>query len=431
MNDVKYKTIKNCRICNSDELETIINLGELCLSNFLSKENMNKQLSAPLELVMCKGDCKLIQLRHTVSAQEMFREYWYLSGINQSMINELQHIVTSIEDLTKLNKDDVVIDIGANDGTLLRHYKNKEIKTVGFEPALNLKKINSKGTSKIISDFFTFENWKNNFPNKNAKVITAIGMFYDLDDPNKFVEDIEKTLDDNGLLIIQMMYLPLFIERNAFDGICHEHLEYYSLFTLEYLLSKFNLKIVGLEIREKINEGSARFYIVKNNFLNQIKIKKEFKKNLELYKEKENKLKLYKIDIYKKMMLNINDAKDKTMSFLKLERKKGKIIHGYAASTKGNTTLQYYGISKEIIEAISDSNSEKWGKYTSGTNIPVISEEESRARKPDYYFVLAWHFIEGFIKREDDFLKNGGKFLVSMPFFQLIDKHNYKKLYIK
>ena len=405
MDNLKFHTIKNCRICNSDKLESILNLGELYLSNFLSKDNALKQFSAPLELVQCRGECKLIQLRHTVSAQEMFIEYWYLSGINHSMTMELSHIVKSIESLIELNKDDFVIDIGANDGTLLRHYKNK----------------------KIIPDFFTFESWEKSSPNKTAKVITAIGMFYDLDDPNKFVEDIEKMLSNDGLFIIQMMYLPLFIEKNAFDGICHEHLEYYSLFSLEYLLSKFNLQVIGLEIREKINEGSARFYVVKKSFSKKINIKTEFKMNLNLYRDKEFKLKLDEINIYNKLKLNIENAKDKTMSFLNLERKKGKVIHGYAASTKGNTTLQYYGITSEIMEAISDKNPEKWGKYTSGTNIPVISEEESRHRNPDYYFVLAWHFIETFAEREKKFLEKGGKFIVSMPSFRVIDKNTYRE----
>lgn len=427
MNKKKYKTIENCRICNSSKLVPILNLGELYLSNFIDIQNQIKQIKAPLELVLCNGDCKLIQLRHTVSADEMFKEYWYLSGINDSMKTELRHIVKSIENLVKFKNDDHIIDIGANDGTLLRFYTNKEVKTIGFEPALNLQKLNSKGTYKIISDFFSFEKWENFFPNKNAKVITAIGMFYDLDDPNTFVSNIEKILSDDGLFVIQMMYLPLFIEKNAFDGICHEHLEYYSLFSLEYLLSKFNLKIIGLEIREKINEGSARFYITKTDSLDLINIDKRLKENLENFRNKETELKLDEIEIYNKMNRNINKSKDDTMFFLKSEKQKGKLIHGYAASTKGNTTLQYYGITSDLVEAISDANSEKWGKFTSGSNIPIISENESRERQPDYYFVLAWHFLENFIEREMKFLERGGKFIIPMPFFSIIDINNYKK----
>ena len=427
MSKIKYNTIQKCRICNSNKLESILDLGELYVSNFIDKEKPKKQCIAPLELVLCKGECRLIQLRHTVSAQEMFREYWYLSGINESMNVELKHIVKSVESLIKLNKDDYVVDIGANDGTLLRHY-NKKINTIGFEPALNLKKLNTKGVSKIIPEFFNYEKWNKFYPNKTAKVITAIGMFYDLDDPNMFVSSIEKILSDDGLFVIQMMYLPLFIEKNAFDGICHEHLEYYSLYTLEYLLLKQNLKVVGLEIREKVNEGSARFYISKSNFSNQINVKNDFKENLRFYRNKEAKLKLDNADIYNKLILTINQVKEKTMSFLFSERMKGKLIHGYAASTKGNTTLQYYGIKSDLIEAISDRNPEKWGKYTVGSNIPVISEEESRNKNPDYYFVLAWHFIDTFVEREKEFLQNGGKFIISTPYFRVIDKNNYKDL---
>jgi SAM-dependent methyltransferase len=426
MNNLKFTTLKNCRICKSNKLETILDLGDLYLSNFIDKENSQKAFSAPLELVLCKGKCKLIQLRHTVSAQEMFREYWYLSGINNTMANELEHIVRSIENVTKLNKGDYVLDIGANDGTLLRHYNNKEVNTIGFEPALNLTKSNTKGISKIIPEFFSLEEWNKFYPKKTAKVITAIGMFYDLDDPNKFVSNIEKILSDDGIFVIQMMYLPLFIEKNAFDGICHEHLEYYSLFSLEYLLSKFDLQIIGLEIREKINEGSGRFYITKKSFSGQTKISKKFLENLIFYRNKEVTLKLDNTNIYNELLANINAAREKTMSFLVSEKNKGKLIHGYAASTKGNTTLQYYGITTELIEAISDRNPDKWGRLAAGSNIPVISENESRNRKPDYYFVLAWHFIESFISREVEFLERGGKFVVSMPFFKVIDKSNYK-----
>ena len=414
-----YSTLNKCRVCGSKELLTVLDLGEIYLSDFVDTSNSKKLFKAPLELVLCNGDCKLVQLKHTVSNEFMYREYWYLSGINKTMINELRNIVDSIKDKIKLTSNDYVIDIGANDGTLLRHYE-KKINTIGFEPALNLKELNKNETTKIIPNFFNFEEWEKFYPNKKAKVVTAIGMFYDLDDPNTFVQDIVKCLHDNGLFIIQMMYLPLALERNAFDGICHEHLEYYSLSSLRFLLAKHDLIIDGLEIREHINEGSVRLFI-KKTINKNLKLKKSYKDTLNLYIDKEKKLGLNDINIYKKFALRIKSAKEQTVNFFKDEIKNGKIIHGYAASTKGNTTLQYYELNKNTIETISDRNPKKWGKLTAGSLIPVISEEQSRAKKPDYYFILAWHFLNEFLHREEVFLANGGKFIVSMPSFKVID----------
>jgi len=175
-----------------------------------------------------------------------------------------------------------------------------------------------------------------------------------------------------------------------------------------------------LELREKINEGSVRLYIRKSKNLS-IEIPEAYKRNLTYLRAKEKKLGLDLLQTYKDFVLRINQFKKMTVNFLNLEKQKGKLIHGYAASTKGNTALQFYGINEKLISAISDRNPSKWGKLTSGSFIPVISEEESRHLKPDYYFVLAWHFIEDFLKREITFLKNGGKFVVSMPEFKVID----------
>ena len=422
LKNIIFKEIEKCRVCGSTNLETIIDLGNLHLSNFIDIEN-NSAAIAPLELVLCKGECQLVQLKHTVSNEIMFRNYWYLSSINHSMISELKDITVSIEKIIDFKKDDIVIDIGSNDGTLLRQYSYKSLNTIGFEPALNLSEFNQKNITKIIPDFFSFNSWKKEFKNGKAKVITAIGMFYDLDEPKKFVEDIYNVLEDDGLFVIQMMYLPFVLKRNAFDGICHEHLEYYSISSLEFLLGIFDLKIVGLEIREKINEGSVRFYITKKQ--SKLDLNREFKINLDILREEEKSMALDDIQTYIDFNKRINETKDKVNKFLNEKVGNGEVVHGYAASTKGNTTLQFYGITPEIIKNIADKNPMKWGKKTAGSNIEIISEKESRLIKPSYYFVLAWHFIDNFLERETDFLNDGGKFIIPMPDFEIIDKNNY------
>lgn len=422
-----YEEITCCRACRSQELINVLTLGDLAVSDFVNNPKSDTGIKAPLELVLCnpKSDgCGLLQLRHTVSNEAMYRQYWYRSGINQTMIDELEDISQSAADVADLQSGDFVIDIGANDGTLLRGYKVQGLNTVGFEPARNLYDYGKIGTTKIINDFFNHAAWLSSFGQQKAKVITAIGMFYDLNDPNSFLDDVCKCLDDQGVFIIQMMYMPFALERNAFDGICHEHLEYYTMRSLENLLHRHGLKIFDVEMRTEINEGSVRFYICKDIASSKKMITREAQARVTELRKSEEILGLEELSTYKALVQRIENARNSTLDFLKKEKTNGKKIHGYAASTKGNTTLQYYGINSELVEAIADRNPVKWGKYTVLSGIPVISEEDSRALKPDYYFVLAWHFLPEFIARERDFLDRGGKFIVPMPEFKIISIKN-------
>lgn len=417
------RTIEKCRLCGSQKLIPILSLGDLYVSDFVEASEKGKGIKAPLELVLCnqgEGGCGLLQLKHTVSPEAMYRTYWYRSGVNKSMTDELTDIVEKAEAVARPKEGDFVIDIGSNDGTLLRAYRTPGLKTVGFEPAHNLEEIGKQGITKLFVDFFNADAWQKEFGGVKAKIITAIAMFYDLDDPNAFVADIVKCLEDEGLFIIQLMYVPSFLKRNAFDGICHEHLEYYSLMSLENVLTRHSLEVFDVEMREHVNEGSIRVYVRKKGkgmSLRPLSGAEERVKNLRVDEEK---LGLNGRAVYDAFVERIMDAKEKTLSFIKNEVAKGRKVHGYAASTKGNTTLQFYGLTPELIEAIADRNPVKWGKFSVGTMIPVISEEESRARKPDYYFVLAWHFLPEFLAREAEYLKRGGKFIVPMPEFKIL-----------
>lgn len=403
----------------------MLSLGNLAVSDFVDNPATDKGIKAPLELVLCDPEqdgCGLLQLRHTVSSEAMYRNYWYRSGINQTMTEELMDIARSATRAAGLKTGDFVIDIGANDGTLLRGYGVKGLNTIGFEPARNLYEYGEKGTTKIIVDFFNHAAWSEAFGDAKAKAITAIGMFYDLDDPNSFVADVCKCLDDTGVFIIQMMYMPFALERNAFDGICHEHLEYYTMHSLENLLARHGLEIFDVQMREEINEGSVRFYIRKKNASPHGASAAGGKARVQELRNSEEKLGLEELDTYGELAKRIQAERQNTLNFLRQEKARGKKIHGYAASTKGNTTLQYYGITTDLVDAIADRNPTKWGKLTVASGIPIISEEESRKQKPDYYFVLAWHFLSEFINREQEFLECGGKFVVPMPHFKVISK---------
>ena len=294
------RIIDNCRVCGFGKLTPILSLGDLYISDFLEESEINEAEKAPLELVLCSennGGCGLLQLKHTVSNEMMYRRYWYFSGTNKTMTDELVGIAGKVESTIDLKKGDYVIDIGVNDGTLLRGYKIQGLNRTGFEPARNLEKYNSVRTKKIINDFFNYEAWQKEFDGIKVKAITAIAMFYDLDEPNKFIDDVVKCLDKEGVFIIQMAYLPSMLLKNMFDNICHEHLEYYSLLSLENLLKRHNLEVFDVELND-INGGSFRIYIKHKDGGKSIKISDDARKKVDELREYEKKIGLNDKKVY-------------------------------------------------------------------------------------------------------------------------------------
>lgn len=407
---------QNCRVCSSKKLDLVLSLGKLYISNFV--QSKNNGIKASLDLVVCK-DCSLVQLKHTaVDPEKLYRNYWYKSGMNQTMINALADITKKVERLVKLKKNDIVLDIGANDGTLLRTYKSNNIIKVGFEPALNLVPEAEVNTDRIICNFFNFKEFSKYYPNRKAKIITSIAMFYDLEEPNKFVEDIRKTLDNKGIWIIQMAYLPLMLKLNAFDNICHEHIEYYSLLSLENLLKIHQLEAYNVELND-INGGSFRVYIKHKNS-NFIKQSEQALQRLEKMRSREKKMGLETMIPYKQFEQKVITLKKQCYEFIKRETKKGKTVSVYGASTKGNTLLQFYNLNNKLIKNAAERNPSKWGLKTIGTGIPIVSEIQVRNEKPDYLLILPWHFLKEFKKREHDYFIKGGHFIVPLPDFKIL-----------
>ncbi|HZX20014.1 MAG TPA: class I SAM-dependent methyltransferase [archaeon] len=419
--DPNVKKIEMCRVCSNKHILPILSLGEQFFTDFITDKE-KQGIRAPLELVLCdqsKGGCGLLQLKHTITANAMYRQYWYQSGINKSMQDALADISKKAQSFVKLKENDIVLDIGCNDGTLLRSYGKKNLRSVGFDPAVNLIPLASKGTTKIINDFFNAESFQKEFGSTPAKIITSIAMFYDLDNPNIFVADIAKILDKNGVWIIQMSYLPSMINKNAFDNICHEHLEYYSLSSLENLLSRHKLVVIDVETND-VNGGSFRVYIAHEKSAAKF-TKGNSEKNVSAMRKNEKKIGLEKREVYNSFANRIRHLKTKTVAFIKKEVKNKKKVFVYGASTKGNVLLQYYGLDSTLIARAAERNQSKWGKMTVGTLIPIVSEEEARKQKPDYFLVLPWHFLNEFLQRERAFLKSGGKFIVPLPEVKVID----------
>jgi len=419
---LKLKPRYSCRICGSKNLTSILNLGDQYFANYSPKSNdvVPFEEKIPLELVRCDKSidpksCGLVQLRHTTPPNLMYDRYFYRSGINQTMINNLNEIAQQAISKIKLNPNDIIIDIGCNDGTLLQNYKELPVRSIGFDPAKNMAQFSKQTGATIITEFFSAEEFIKNYGDEKAKIITSIAMFYDLEKPNKYVDDISKILHPDGIWVLELSYLPLMLSQNAFDTIVHEHLEYYHLDALEFLLSKFDLKVGDIQLND-INGGSFRVVVqhkeksFDNNSLEHI---------TEL-REKEKNLNLHTAQPFDDFIKKINDEKDKLVTFIKNEVLAGKTVHCYGASTKGNTLLQFYNLDKKLIQFIADRNPDKWGRRTIGTDISIISEEESHSMNPDYFLILPWHFIKEFKERETNYLKNGGKLIVPLPQFKII-----------
>ena len=417
----KYRN--SCRICGETKLVSILDLGNQYLANYTPKSDdvIPFKEKIPLELIRCDrsnnpNSCGLVQLRHTTPPNLMYERYFYRSGINQTMPKNLKEIVTQAISKINLNSNDLVVDIGCNDGTLLQNYKQLSVESIGFDPAKNLAEFSKTSGAKIITNFFSADEFSKHFGVKKAKIITSIAMFYDLEDPSKFVSDISKTLDPDGIWILELSYLPLMLSQNAFDTIVHEHLEYYDLFAIEFLFTKYGLKVIDVELNN-MNGGSFRLFVQHENKI----IDDESLKRINSIRENEKNMGLDSNIPFNSFIQRINNEKEKLVKFIENEVKNGKIIHCYGASTKGNTLLQFYNLDKNSIPFIAVRNPDKWGRKTIGTNIDIISEDESHSKNPDYYLILPWHFIEEFKERETDYLKNGGKLLVPLPKFEIIE----------
>ncbi len=414
------RTRTTCRSCDSRGLLPVLSLGSQYVSNFVDGPGPSDEVKVPLELVLCdvsQGGCGLLQLRHTVSPDLLYRYYWYRSVVNNTMRDALANVCCSVEKTIPLRSGDLVLDIGCNDGTMLRSYRTKGLKLVGFEPATNLIAEAQAGTTRIINDFFSFQAFQSAFGGAKAKVVTSIAMFYDLEEPNSFVSDVARCLDVDGIWVVQMSYLPSMLMHNAFDNICHEHLEYYSLMSVRNLLDGHGLEVFDVELND-VNGGSFRLYI--RHRKPETPPPASATERIKEMEQKENALGLQNRTIYDEFAVRLKALKTRLVEFITQETAKGKTVYAYGASTKGNTLLQYFGLDSTLIRGAAERNPDKWGKKTVGTMIPIISEEQARADNPDYFLILPWHFLEGFKTREEQFLNQGGKFIVPLPEFQVI-----------
>ena len=411
-----YTETINCRICNSS-VSDVLNLGNQCIASVFPKLDEDDPPAVPLVLSKCtNSECNLVQLKHTVNSDQMYeKNYGYRSGINNTMKTHLESLVRSIEQDYAPKNSDIVLDIGSNDATLLKFYKNETLKRVGIDPTGNQFLEYYPDTVTLYPTYF-----KSGIFEGKAKVITSISMFYDLPDPVQFMRDIKETLsEDGGIWVMEQSYMPSMIKLNSYDTICHEHLEYYTLHNIVYMCKIADLEVVNVKFNI-CNGGSFRVFISHPGCYNP----DTDKINKILADEKELG---FETDLpYIAFQNKCDETRVSILDFLNAQKELGKKTYIYGASTKGNTLLQYCGIDSTLVEAAAERNPNKYGCRTPATHIPIISEDEMRASNPDFLLVLPWHFKDEFIERESEYLKNGGQLVFPLPEFEVIKDNGCK-----
>ena len=421
-----HREIDKCRICGNHDLKSLVNLGAQRLTGVFPKSRSEVLESGPLELVKCfEGNggehCGLVQLRHTCSLEKMYGDnYGYRSGLNRSMVAHLKDVADKAMGWVDLREGDVILDIGSNDGTLLQSYPNGTFRRVGIDPTATIAKFGRYYPESItrICDFFSADRVKQVLGPTKAKIVTSIAMFYDLDDPCEFVRNVCEVLAPDGVWVFEQSYMPMLLEQNAYDVVCHEHLEYYGMRQIKWMLDAAGLKIVDLE-QNDINGGSFKITAAHSASPHSSAFASEVVNRLL---DRESKSLGLASSSYRCFEEHILRHKARLLSLLAHIRGEGKMTLGYGASTKGNVILQYCGITAEELPFIGEVNEEKFGAFTPGSLIPIIPEAQAKAMAPDYFLVLPWHFRENILQRERETLASGVKFIFPLPDIEIVSE---------
>jgi C-methyltransferase C-terminal domain/Putative zinc binding domain len=408
-----YSEISECRIGGGKNLIQVLSLGEQYLTGVFPKSTGETVSKGPLDLVWCPNS-GLLQMKQSYSLDEMYGDnYGYRSGLNNSMVRHLNNKIRTLEKIVKLRETDLVIDIGSNDATSLKSYTGN-FKKVGIDPTGQKFIEYYTDGIELIPDFFSAEIFDRNFPGQKAKIITSIAMFYDLENPIKFVKDVEDTLDIDGIWHFEQSYMPSMLRTNSYDTICHEHLEFYSFKVVKVLLESCGMRIIDVQMNA-INGGSFAVTAAKDN--------SKYKSNtpvIDWMLQQEDDMGLDTPKPYRDFEERVFKHRKNLIGLLDALVNDGKKVFGYGASTKGNVLLQFCGISSKHLPFIAEVNEQKFGCFTPGTNIPIISEKDAHEMNPDYFFVLPWHFKNSILERETKFIEKGGKFIFPLPEIEIV-----------
>jgi len=410
-----YVEINACRVSGSKNLVTVLDLGHQALTGVFPSDSATPVTVGPLQLVWCP-DSGLLQLKHSYAASEMYGDnYGYRSGLNQSMVAHLTDKVAYLERMVAPRPGEVIVDIGSNDATTLKAYKSPGLERVGIDPTGRKFAEFYPADVRLVPDFFSADAYRSVQPNKPARIVTSIAMFYDLEAPIEFARQIESILADDGVWHFEQSYMPSMLRLNSYDTICHEHIEYYSLGVVKTILEAAGLRLLDVAMNG-INGGSFAVTAAKSS-------NRSLKTNsavVDWLLAQETRMGLATPKPYRDFEERVFRHRDDLTRLIRALNADGKRVLGYGASTKGNVVLQFCGLTAKDIPAIAEVNAEKFGRVTPGTHIPIVSEKDALAMKPDYYLVLPWHFKDSILRREKEFLAQGGKFIFPFPEIEII-----------
>ncbi|MEM9479768.1 MAG: class I SAM-dependent methyltransferase [Verrucomicrobiota bacterium] len=409
---MNYRELPRCLICDSDDLTDFLDLGEQPLSGVFPAVDDPDPVATPLVLRRCGyNDCGHVQLSAVADLDKMYGQtYGYFSGISPLMRAHLGKLADEIKEAVDLQPGDSLLDIGCNDCTLLNNFANSGYSLFGIDPSAEKFRHRAAPEIEAHYDFFSgdaLEQWQ---PGRKFRVISSIAMFYDLEKPHDFVADIANLLTPDGIWVVELADMDLFLRNLTYDQICHEHLLYLGIDQMVDIGRKAGMKLFALS-KNEINGGSFRLWFAKNDCANFEDISKDVAFSATA-------------DQCERFARRVIDHRDQVREFIQLIRGSGKTIGGYGASTKGNIVLHHCGITKDDLPWICDRNPEKDGRLTPGTRIPMISREEGRKRAPDVFIVLCWHFRKEVIEDEQEYLKNGGCLVFLLPRIHVVSAAN-------
>ena len=409
-----YSAINQCRICGNKNLVKVLDLGEQTLTGVFPRRKDQVITRGPLQLVKCTGSvecCGLLQMAHSYDLGEMYGDnYGYRSGLNPSMVKHLHAKVARILRIVDLSDSPIVLDIGSNDGTTLSAYPSQKCTRVGMDPTSDkFRQYYPEGVTAI-ADFFSARRFSEEFPGRKVRVVTSFSMFYDLERPMDFVREVAEILDERGIWVFEQSYMPLMLERNSYDTACHEHLEYYGLRQIDWMLRRCGLKIVDVEFND-VNGGSFSVTAARTDsaFVESLDAKgvlaREVAEGLD------------GLEPYIEFARRAEASRDELRAFVSAARVEGRRVACLGASTKGNVLLQYCGFTENDVEAVGEVNPDKFETFTPGTLLPIVDEHELLASEPDYLIVLPWHFRDFFMQKYN--LKNS-RLVFPLPRLEII-----------
>lgn len=405
-----YHRRETCRACGEKSLRLFLPLGNQPLANSFMKssEEFTDELFFPLDTVFCEN-CSLVQIPDVVDPEVLFRHYLYVTGTSDTIAQHNRAYAQSVTEMLWLTKNDLVIEVASNDGSLLRCFQDFGVKTLGVDPATNVAAMARANGVETINEFFNYDTAKQIRAERGpARAVIGNNVLAHVDDTQGFLRGCKEVIGEDGLVIIEMPYLGDLLNRTEYDTIYHEHLCYFSVNSLMRLCESAGLRIARMD-HVPIHGGSLRMHAghaeVHGNHSSQVLA----------WADEEKSKGFTSYDRYEQLARSVERSRDTLVDLLKRLKAEGKTVAGYGAAAKGNTLLNYCQITTELLPYVVDKNHLKLGMLTPGMHIPVLPVSTLLEEQPDYLLILAWNFAEEIMRQQSEYKARGGKFIIPIP----------------